>query len=156
MTSQPAPLFRSLFWLLLGAWLGAALLFFGGVAPAAFAVAPPPIAGGFVAHVLPPLHWAGVAVGLGATLLLRRQGAARPATVGLALLVAACCAVSELGVSPALEALRPAIRAADPDPTVRSRFGLLHGLSVGLLVASFLAASVLGALQLRAESRRGG
>lgn len=154
MAPTDSPALRALFWLLLGAWLGAAVLFFAAVAPGAFAAAPPPIAGDFVGSVLPALHWGGAALGIAAVGLLRARGRATPSALALALAVALLCAVSELGVSPAIEALRPAIRAADADPAVRSRFGLLHGLSVGLLSASVLAAVALAILQLRSESRR--
>lgn len=154
MPPKDAPALRALFWLVLGAWLGAAVLFVGAVAPAAFAAAPPPIAGGFIGRVLPAVHWGGVAFGLAALALLRARGVAGPASVTLAVGVALLCASSQLAVSPAIERLRPAIRAGDPDPAVRSRFGMLHGLSVGLLGGSMLSAIALAALQLRSDARR--
>lgn len=130
----------------LGTWLGALLLFGSVVAPAAFAVSPTPaVAGNLVARVLAALDWAGLAAGLslaGASVWLGRG----PWAVALPVLMSLGCLLSRLLLAPEIAALRPFL----DDPSARARFGLLHGLSVGIFGALVLAALALVVLHVRA------
>lgn len=131
---------------LLGAWVGSLLLLASVVAPAAFAVAPTSAeAGNLVGRVLAVLDWAGVIAGLalaGISAWLGRGAG----SLSLALLMSLACLLSRLLLAPAIAALRPFLE----DPTVRARFGLLHGLSVGVFGAVTLAGVALIVLHLRA------
>lgn len=131
---------------LLGTWLGALLLFGSVVAPAAFAVAPTPaVAGNLVGRVLAALDWAGLAAGLtlaGVSIWLGRG----LWTVALPVFMSLSCFLSRLFLAPEIAALRPLL----DDASARARFGLLHGLSVGLFGALLLAALALIVLHVRA------
>jgi len=131
---------------LLGAWLGSLLLFGSVVAPAAFAVAPTPaVAGNLVGRVLAVLDWAGFAAGL--TLAGVSGWLGRGLwTVTLPILMSLGCLLSRLLLAPEIAALRPLL----DDASARARFGLLHGLSVGLFGALTLAAFALVVLHVRA------
>jgi hypothetical protein len=131
---------------LLGAWLGSLLVFGCVVAPTAFAVAPTPaVAGNLVGRVLAVLDWAGVAAGV--LLAGFSAGLGWGAwTRALPLLMSLACLLSRLLLAPEIEALRPHLEEAP----ARARFGLLHGLSVGVFGLLILAALALVALRLRA------
>src|SRR5918912_972532 len=82
---------------LLAAWLGAAALVAGAVAPAAFAVLPSrALAGALVGRVLPVIFLAGVALGAVAGYLSFAAGAR--AAGSAALVVAVACAVAQFAV----------------------------------------------------------
>lgn len=128
--------------LLLGVWLGAMLFFAAVMAPAAFAVLDEPAqAGRLVSRTLTTLDLAGVAFGLVLAFWARRLGAA-PWLQGLPLLLAMLCIASHFGVSATLAEIRATPGWAD-EPDLRRRFGQLHGVSVGLLGATFLGALAL-------------
>ena len=130
--------------ILLAAWLGAALLVAGVVAPAAFAVLPTrTLAGALVGRVLPVVFWSGMVVGLAVAALgwstpnrLWRTSAA------LGLVVA--CAAAQLVVAPRIERARAqiggAVDALDPSDPRRQAFGRLHGMSVAWMALGGLAA----------------
>lgn len=139
--------------ILLAAWLGAAVLVAGVVAPAAFAVLPSrTLAGALVGRVLPVLFWSGIVVGLGvvvATWNVQPRGGRNTA----ALVLVASCAVAQLVVAPRIARLRDriggsvdALDAADP---MRLAFGRLHAASVAGLGVG--AAAALVALLLLAR-----
>ena len=132
---------------LLGAWVGSLLLLGSVVAPAAFAVAPTSAeAGNLVGRVLAVLDWAGVIAGL--ILAGISASLARGAwSLSLALLMSLACLLSRLLLAPAIAALRPFLQ----DPAVRARFGLLHGVSVGVFGAVTLAGLALIVLHLHAR-----
>lgn len=154
MPPRSAPVLRALLWLALGGWLGASFLFVGAVAPAAFSVTPSTeVAGNLVSRILPAVHYAGAFAGLVVAALGWTLGRRRALPLVLALGLAGICLASEWMVSPAIAELRPAIRTPEPDPALRARFGRLHGLSVGLLGASLVAATALAALHARADWR---
>ncbi|HBZ70530.1 MAG TPA: hypothetical protein DEP35_12695 [Deltaproteobacteria bacterium] len=147
------PLAARLALVLLGAWLGSLLLFGGVVAPAAFSVAPTPaVAGNLVGRVLAPLDWAGVATGLvlaGVAVGLG-QGVWR---IALPALMSLGSLVSRLLLAPEIESLRPLLDQA----SARARFGLLHGLSVGIFAGVGFAGFALVVLHLRAvEPKKSG
>lgn len=123
-------------------WLGAALLFVGVVAPAAFAVLPSrALAGLVVGRVLPVLFWTGAMV---AAVLVSVTPGWRRAAAAI-LLVSSLGA--QLGVAPRIQQLRaalgPDIEAVDAGDERRVAFGRLHAISVGLLGLGMLGATAL-------------
>ncbi len=142
----------------LAAWLGAALLVAGVVAPAAFAVLPSrTLAGALVGRVLPVLFWSGMALGLAVAAMgwSLPHGAWRTAA---ALVVAAACAAAQLVVAPRIARLREqiggAVAALDPADPRRQAFGRLHALSVAWLGVAGLAALVVVFLLIRLLTAR--
>ena len=129
---------------LLAAWLGAALLVAGVVAPAAFAVLPTrTLAGALVGRVLPVVFWSGMVVGL----VVAALGWSLPnrlwrTSAALGLVVA--CAAAQLVVAPRIERVRAqiggAVDALDPSDPRRQAFGRLHGMSVAWMGLGGLAA----------------
>lgn len=143
---------------LLAAWLGAAALVAGVVAPAAFAVLPSrALAGALVGRVLPVLFWSGIVVGL-ATTALAWQLPARAWTGGAGFVLAAACAAAQLVVAPRIARIRASVAgpidALDPADPVRQAFGRLHGLSVAWLGVAALAAFLALVLLVRLTSSR--
>ena len=135
-------------------WLGAALLFIAVVAPAAFAALPTrTLAGALVGAVLPPLFYAGIAVGaalIGIGASGNRRWIVTPGTVG-GFLIAISCAGAQLYVAPRIERARAAIAgpvesvpATDPR---RIAFGRLHLASV-----IWLGVAVIGAATTAVDS----
>jgi Domain of unknown function (DUF4149) len=136
-------------------WLGAALLFVGVVAPAAFAVLPSrSLAGLLVGRVLPVIFWSGALV---AGILVVTQVAWRRAA---ALTMLAACLAAQVGVAPRIQRLRaqlgPDIETVPAGDERRVAFGRLHGVSVALLGLGMACASVvaLGGLAASGGSRR--
>ena len=141
--------------LLLGAWIGAALLFTTVVAPAAFAVLPSRgLAGALVGRVLPVLFYTGIIIGSAIVLLevltsTRAWGrAAAGAVASLA------CVIAQLVIGARIAALRteiggPLDALAADDPR-RLAFGKLHAFSVGWLGIAMIAALVAIVLAVRA------
>ena len=141
--------------LLLGAWIGAAILFTTVVAPAAFAVLPSRgLAGALVGRVLPVLFYTGILIGSAIVVLevvtsTRAWGrAAAGAVASLA------CVVAQLVIGARIAALRTeigvpldALAAGDPR---RIAFGKLHAFSVGWLGIAMIAALVALVLAVRA------
>lgn len=138
----------------LSAWLGAAILAAGVVAPAAFAVLPTrTLAGALVGRVLPVLFYGGAAVGVAVTLVAR---SGRPSVAGIVAgaTMIATCLIAQLVVAPRIERIRrdagrPMDELAQGDPR-RTAFGRLHGASVLLLGAAAVAGSAALLLTLRA------
>jgi hypothetical protein len=128
--------------LLASAWLGAAVFFAAVVAPGAFAVLQSHLlAGGLIVRVLPPLFYAGLAIGLVAAILetSRRRWAGWT--------MAGACAVAQLFIARRIDQLRAtvvgpvdALPSADPR---QAAFARLHGLSVLFLVAAIISALVM-------------
>ena len=145
--------------LLLGAWIGAALLFTTVVAPAAFAVLPTrTLAGALVGRVLPVLFYAGVVIGSLIVVLdvlssTRAWGRAAAGAVS-----ALACAIAQLVVGTRIERLRAAIvgplDALAADDPRRLAFGKLHAISVGWLALAMVAALVALILAVRALGPR--
>ena len=144
---------RTALWLLLGGWVGAIVLLAAGVAPAAFRVLPTSeLAGDLVGAVLGPLEIYGAAAGLALAGLAWALGRGRTA-IGLALLLCLASLVSHFGVSPRLAELRALGLGPGADPTIRARFGQLHGLSALLLLGVGAGALALAVLHARADER---
>lgn len=128
--------------LLASAWLGAALFFAAIVAPAAFsALQSHELAGAVIVRVLPPLFYAGLAIGIVAGILetLRRRWAGWT--------MAAACAIAQLVVARRIDQLRATIAGpVDALPSTDPRqlaFARLHGASVALFSVAMIAALVL-------------
>jgi len=138
--------------LLLGMWLGAAVLFSFAVAPGAFAVLPArELAGAIVTRIIGVVNVGGflVALLLLATAFARRGATGKRAwileAVALALLALATCAGHWL-IAARMAALRvsmgrPIDEVAQSDP-LRLAFNSLHGYSVAAMTTAMLAALV--------------
>ena len=146
--------------LLLSAWLGAAILMAGVVAPAAFAVLPSrTLAGEMVGRVLPVVFIAGMVVGLGSLWLDRGEvgRGLRVRRVATTLLVVSCAA-AQFVVTPRIDEIRrgiggPIEQVATDDPR-RVAFGRLHAVSVAWLGLAMLSAATTIALISMAPRRR--
>lgn len=134
------------------AWLGAAVLTAGVVAPAGFAVLPSrALAGALVGRVLPVLSLSGALV---ATLALVVMRGRRALMVRLApVMWLAAMVVAQFGVSPRLRVLRerigPSLEALPASDRRRIDFGRLHAVSVGLLGVGIVGAGILLAANRR-------
>jgi hypothetical protein len=138
--------------LLLGMWLGAAVLFSFAVAPGAFAVLPArESAGAIVTRIIGVVNVGGFALALLllATAFARRGAATKRAgtveVIALAL-VALATGVGHWVVAARMAALRVALgrpidEVAASDP-LRLAFNSLHGYSVAAMMAAMLAAVV--------------
>ncbi|HEY2065819.1 MAG TPA: DUF4149 domain-containing protein [Gemmatimonadaceae bacterium] len=144
--------------ILLAAWLGAAVLVAGVVAPAAFAVLPSrAMAGALVGRVLPVLFWSGMVVGIG-VIVATWNVAPRGGRIGAVVVLIVSCAAAQLVVAPRIARLREriggsidALDAADP---MRLAFGRLHGVSVAALGVGAAAALVALVLVTRLVTSR--
>jgi hypothetical protein len=150
--------------LLLGMWLGAAVLFSFAVAPGAFAVLPArELAGAIVTRIIGVVNVGGfiIALLLLATAFARGRGAAskraRAVEVFALALVALATGVGHWVVAARMAALRVALgrpidEVAAGDP-LRLAFNSLHGYSVAAMTTAMLAALV--AFILVARRNRG-
>jgi hypothetical protein len=130
----------------LAAWVGAALLLAGSVAPAAFAVLPQrALAGALVGRVLPVVFLTGIAAAALAFLLdLPYDRTALARWRGGALIVAVIAnATAHFLIGPRIQQLRaemgPVIEALAVDDPRRRAFGQLHAISVGWMGVAILA-----------------
>ncbi|MHB0947457.1 MAG: DUF4149 domain-containing protein [Gemmatimonadaceae bacterium] len=142
--------------LLMACWLGAAILFAGVVARAAFAVLPTrALAGALVGRVLPVLFYSGLLLSVVAALLERGGVAGRGVMIALGT-VTGVCLLAQVVIGARIQALRDrmpgpidALDVADP---LRVAFGRMHALSVGCLGVAIAAALVSVVLSARAIS----
>lgn len=143
---------RILLWLLLGGWLGAMLLFAGGIARATFATVPDPsLAAKVVGLVLGRLEVSGMVLALVLSALGGALGRGRVAVV-LPLLIGAICALNHYAVSPAVAAID--LTAPDLPAGAGARFAFLHRASVWLFGAALVGGLALAALHAVLELRR--
>src|SRR4051812_45738370 len=122
---------------LLSAWLGAAIIVAGAVAPAAFKVLPTrTLAGALVGQVLPVIFISGLVIAAVAALI--GMGAARSRNLWVSMMpfavMALSCALAQFVIGPKIESVRAAIGGAveslsAEDPR-RVEFGRLHAYSV--------------------------
>ena len=143
---------------LVGLWLGAALLTVAVVAPGAFAVLPTrSLAGEMVGYVLPVVFAGAIAVPVLAHVLapaLRRSASA----VSSGAIAAAAAATALWVVNPRIATLRatvvvPIDQLSTTDPR-RAMFGLLHAGSVALLGLAVLAMAILLVVLARSAMTR--
>lgn len=146
---------RSLRLTLLGAWLGAILLFAIAVAPNAFAVLTPheggrALAGDIVNRALAALHYFGLACGLLFLLLGVRRSVTLPNVVVAVMLLLTC--ISQFGISRRMHAIRgeASFESLTEADSRRVEFDRLHKAST----TAEGAILVLGVIALIAESRR--
>ncbi len=147
-------LLRTALWLLLGGWFGAWTLFGLVIAPTAFQVLPSQAAAGaLVGPVLATLHNYGIAAGLGMAALaaLSRRG---PTLALLPICLALLCAISEYGVTAAIDEVLPKSFAALQEPAA-ARFAELHQTSRLLYGSIGLGVLALIGLHVLAESEGG-
>jgi hypothetical protein len=134
---------RIALWLLLGGWIGSWASFGVLVAPTAFRVLPSTeIAGQLVAPVLTALHFYGAVAGVLLALVafrLRR----RTWLVILPLAMSAACLISQLAVTPRIEAIRPLAFGPGGTPEIAARFQHLHRVSVAIFEVVGAAALLL-------------
>jgi hypothetical protein len=116
-------------WTLLAGWFGAFSFFALVIAPTAFQVLPSQaVAGALVAPALASLHTYGLFAGPSLALLaavLRRGWLA----IALPLALAVTCAVSEYGVTRAIDQVRPHAFGEDYEPRAAELFSRLHQTS---------------------------
>jgi uncharacterized membrane protein len=125
---------KTLMLLALIVWIGGIIFFAFVLAPTVFAVLPTiQLAGNVVSHSLTILHWIGIISGiifLICSLLYNQSKYARARPFALihtfVLLMVILTAISQFGITPRMQALRPQIEAA---PAARVEFDRLHAWS---------------------------
>jgi hypothetical protein len=145
---------RSTLWLALGGWVGSWTLFALVVARLAFRVLPSPeVAGLLIGPTLDVLHWYGAAAGaaLAALALVLRRG---HVLVALPLALAAACLVSQLGVTPQMQALHDLAFGPAGNVEAAARYRHLHGISMAIFSAVLMGAISLVVLHVRREHRQ--
>ena len=119
-------------WTLLAGWFGSFSFFAIMIAPTAFQVLPSQAAAGdLVAPILAALHNYGIVAGVALAALgasLRRGWLA----ISLPLALAAACAISEYGVTRAIQEVEPHAFGATFEPEPAERFSQLHQVSMAL------------------------
>jgi len=142
---------HSALWLTLGGWVGSWILFALVIARLAFRVLPSPeIAGHLIRPVLNVLHWYGVAAGLVlAALALVLQRGRVLVTVPVALALA--CLVSQVGVTPRMEALHDLAFGPAGNLEAAAEYRHLHGVSMAIFSAVLMGAIGLVVLHVRQE-----
>jgi Domain of unknown function (DUF4149) len=129
---------RAVLWLSLGSWVGAWGFFAFVVSRIAFQVLPGNVAGDLAGSLLHILHLGGAGAALLSAAAMAGLGR-RGLVVGVPVLLALASVASELVLSPEIAALRPSALGAGNTADTQARFGLLHGLSLGLFVLIHLA-----------------
>ena len=128
------------------AWIGAIIMFTLTVSPTVFQVLETETAGRFLRAYFPRLFRYEMGVGGGVIALTLYQNAVAGGAIGLGLtvgvLVTVLAGLNLFRVMPAVNELADAM-AASPTPENKKRFGLLHGLSVGLFGVNAVALLVL-------------
>ena len=123
---------QAMSWVLLAGWFGAFSFFAFVIAPTAFQVLPSQTAAGIlVAPLLAILHNYGIVAGVGLAGLgafLRRGWL----MVALPLALAVTCAVSEYGVTRAINEVQPRTFGVHQEPDAAEAFSNLHQISTAL------------------------
>lgn len=143
---------RTSLWLAMGTWVGSWAFFAFVVSRIAFQVLPGDVAGDLAGSLLAILHFGGAGAALVAAAAATALGR-RGLVVGLPVVLAVICLASELWLSPAVAAVRPSSMGAASTMETQQRFGMLHGLSLGLFMAVHLASVVLLGLYARLDTR---
>ena len=151
MSGGRAAALRSALWLTLGGWIGSWAFFALVIARLAFRVLPSPeVAGHLVRPVLNTLHWYGAAAGLALAVLavVLRRGRL---LVTLPLVLALACLVTQLGVTPQMEAIRDLAFGPDGNLEAAAEYRRLHGVSMAIFTAVLLGAIALVPLHARRD-----
>ena len=118
---------------LIFAWLGAITMFTLTVSPTVFATLEGPQASAFLRAYFPRLFKYEMAVGLtiiGLSIGLSMEGTAYQYGLSVGLVVTALAYLNLRVIMPRVNEVSDQL-ISDPTPTIKKRFGLLHGLSVG-------------------------
>jgi Domain of unknown function (DUF4149) len=154
MSGGRATALRSALWLTLGGWIGAWAFFALVLARLVFRVLPSPEAAGhLVRPVLDVLHWYGVGAGLAlaALAVVLRRGRL---LVGLPLVLATACLVTQLGVTPRLEAIRDLAFGPGGNVEATAEYRRLHGVSMAIFTTVLLGAIALVPLHARRDASK--
>jgi hypothetical protein len=142
---------RTALWLTLCGWVGSWAFFALVIARLAFRVLPSPeVAGHLVGPLLNVLHWYGAGAGLllaGLAVVLRRGRllVALPSALALA------CLVSQLAVTPRMEAIHDLAFGPGGNMEAAVRYRRLHGVSMAIFSAVLLGGIALVVLHVRRE-----
>ena len=115
------------------AWLGAITMFTLTVSPTVFATLEGPQASAFLRAYFPRLFKYEMAVGLtiiGLSIGLSMEGTTYQYGLSVGLVVTALAYLNLRVIMPRVNEVSDQL-ISDPTPTIKKRFGLLHGLSVG-------------------------
>ena len=118
---------------LIFAWLGAITMFTLTVSPTVFATLEGPQASAFLRAYFPRLFKYEMAVGLtiiGLSIGLSMEGTTYQYGLSVGLVVTALAYLNLRVIMPGVNEVSDQL-ISDPTPTIKKRFGLLHGLSVG-------------------------
>ena len=118
---------------LIFAWLGAITMFTLTVSPTVFATLEGPQASAFLRAYFPRLFKYEMAVGLtiiGLSIGLSMEGTTYQYGLSVGLVVTALAYLNLRVIMPRVNEASDQL-ISDPTPTIKKRFGLLHGLSVG-------------------------
>tara|TARA_E500000075_G_scaffold95329_1_gene86833 strand:+ start:135 stop:563 length:429 start_codon:yes stop_codon:yes gene_type:complete len=118
---------------LIFAWLGAITMFTLTVSPTVFATLEGPQASAFLRAYFPRLFKYEMAVGLtiiGLSIGLSMEGTTYQYGLSVGLVVTALACLNLRVIMPRVNEVSDQL-ISDPTPTIKKRFGLLHGLSVG-------------------------
>ena len=118
---------------LIFAWLGAITMFTLTVSPTVFATLEGPQASAFLRAYFPRLFKYEMAVGLtiiGLSIGLSMEGTTYQYGLSVGLVVIALACLNLRVIMPRVNEVSDQL-ISDPTPTIKKRFGLLHGLSVG-------------------------
>ena len=118
---------------LIFAWLGAITMFTLTVSPTVFATLEGPQASAFLRAYFPRLFKYEMAVGLtiiGLSIGLSMEGTTYQYGLSVGLVVTALAYLNLRVIMPKVNEVSDQLRS-DPTPTIKKRFGILHGLSVG-------------------------
>jgi hypothetical protein len=142
---------RSALWLALGGWIGSWAFFALVIARLAFRVLPSPeVAGHLVRPVLNTLHWygAGAGVTLAVLAVVLQRGRL---LIGLPLVLALACLVTQLGVTPQMESIRDLAFGPGGNVEAAAQYRHLHGLSMAIFSAVLVGAIALVPLHARRD-----
>ena len=118
---------------LIFAWLGAITMFTLTVSPTVFATLEGPQTSAFLRAYFPRLFKYEMAVGLtiiGLSIGLSMEGTTYQYGLSVGLVVTALACLNLRVIMPRVNEVSDQL-ISDPTPTIKKRFGLLHGLSVG-------------------------
>ena len=119
---------------LIFAWLGAITMFTLTVSPTVFATLEGPQASAFLRAYFPRLFKSEITVGLAMIALsigLSMQGTTYQYGIIVGLVVTVLAYLNLRVIMPKVNEVSDQL-ISDPSPTIKKRFGMLHGLSVGL------------------------
>ena len=118
---------------LIFAWLGAITMFTLTVSPTVFATLEGPQASAFLRAYFPRLFKYEMAVGLtiiGLSIGLSMEGTTYQYGLSVGLVVTALACLNLRVIMPRVNEVSDQL-ISDPTPTIKKRFGMLHGISVG-------------------------